>query len=496
MTKAGVSLRKAWLVLLFLSNGFLLSAQVTREDTADYVPEYWDNGLEYNLMIAASKGLDTETDRLINRGAEIDFSNDEGATSLIMAVDAIKLKTVNVLLSYGADPNKKTTSDDTPLLIILRKLTDLEQKNLNIITASKESECLLIAESLLRYGADIDLQDRFGVTPLNYASAYGSFRFVDLLLYYRADIDKKAFDGTTPLMAAVWAEHANVADLLVQNGANMEARDNKGFTSFLIAAQNGDTLLLDYFAKKGVDIYEQDQYGWDALSLSIKHGYTDAVEKLIRLGDKWKEQGRGALNYYNVAIKFGRKEIYGILERNNFPGRHKPQISQVETSLLAKFNLQDIYTGLSFHFREPKLNIGLLAGFDTKLWYTRALVEKQEGTCYQYMDKSSLAYAGVFKDIPLTNNVMKSNFIFTASLSAGYWFGNKFKGSLTAPENKFKIIPAASIRVVRKGYSIFAGLEFTSTDFYKTWPVWCRAGLSYNFDIQQSKTPAKIIRWY
>jgi ankyrin repeat protein len=473
-----------------------LFAQVTENDTSDYLPLYFDGALEYNLMIAASKGLDTEVERIILRGADIEAKTEEGATPLIIAVASIKPKAVNILLSYNADPNKITSDYETPLLIILKKLVDIEAEGINVLPAGQESECLEIAESLIRYGADIDFQDNRGVTALNYASIYGSFQAADLLLYYMADIDKKAFDGTTPLMAAIWAGHANIADLLIQNGANMEARDNEGFTPFLIAAQNGDTLLLDYLIKKGVDIYEKDRFNWDALSLSIKYDHREATEMLLKAGMKWSEPGREAYNYNYVAVKYGRKEISDILEKHNINEKYKPQINQIELALSSKFNLWDIYTGMSIIFKEPGLNIGLIAGFDTKLWYTKVLVEETPTLYYQYMDKSSIAYVGVFKDVPVTDRPLKSNFIFSASLSGGYCFGNKLKGTDIAPENKFKIIPGISIKWAKKNLVLFAGFEYTHADFSRIYPIWCRAGLSYNFDFAYVKTPVKIIRWY
>ena len=492
----GVSIKNFLITIVILLPACTLYAQVTSKDTSDYVPEYYDNGLEYNLMIAASKGLDTEVERLILRGAEVDNVSGEGVTPLIYAVSNKKLKAVNVLLSYGADPNKKTLDGMTPLLVILKEYVNMWSIELTKVKTSLEDECLNIAESLLRYGADIDYQDNYGATALNYASIYASFRFADLLIYYRADIDRKAYDGTTPLMAAVWAGHAALADLLVQNGANMEARDNQGFTAFLIAAQNGDTLLLDYLMKKGVDIYEKDLNGWDALSLSIRYNHKDAVALLIRFGEKFRETGRGSLNYYNVAVKFKREEMFQLLEKNGFPDKYKKQISQIELSVSSKFTHTDVYTGMNFFFREPRKNFGLVTGFDTKLWYTKVMMKESDELFFQYMDKSSLVFAGIFKDIPLTDRAFRSNVILTGSLSAGYFFGNKFLGTETSPESSFKIIPSVFFKIIRRNFGAFAGIEYMNTDFYKLWPLWARAGISYNFDLKHTRTPVKTIKWY
>ncbi len=80
------------------------------------------------------------------------------------------------------------------------------------------------------------------------------------------------------------------------------------------------------------------------------------------------------------------------------------------------------------------------------------MLKTNEDLYYQYLDKSSLIYAGIFKDIPLTDNPLKSNFYFSGSLSGGYWFGNKFKGTATAPKSKFMILPAAGFKWVKNSF--------------------------------------------
>jgi hypothetical protein len=297
-------------------------------------------------------------------------------------------------------------------------------------------------------------------------------------------------------MAAIWAGYADIADLLIQHGANMEARDNEGFTPFLIAAQNGDTLILNMLRKKGVDIYEKNIYNCDALDLSIKSDQIQATEMLIKIGDKWADPDRGAVNPYDIAAKYNRKDIIELLGKNSFPGRYKPKFDQTALSFSSKFSLHDFFTGFSFSFKEPLRNIGLITGFDTKLWYTKVLVKKEEDLYYQYLDKSSVIYAGVFKDFPLSDNLFRGNSYFTASLSAGYSFGNKFKGTEIVPENKIRVIPSAGFRWIKKNFIIFGGIEYTGSDFYKIGPLWARLGCAVNFFFDNDRAPGKIIKWY
>lgn len=492
-----VSLLKVLLFGAFLALPELIIAQRSEIDTSGYLPLIYNGALEYNLMQAAASGYTSEVARMISQGADVDAETAEGATALVLAVAAYHPGTVELLLGNNADPNKITRKNETPLLITI-KYRNTEQIRISspIVEAIIDSSGMAIAESLIRSGADIDFQDNYGATPLNYASIYGYVGFVDMLIYYGADVNKKAYDGTTPLMAAIWAGFDDVADLLIRNGANLESKDNDGYTPFLIAAQNGDTVALDLLLKNGVDLYEKNNENWDALDISIRAGYKDVSEWLIKKGDKWGDTGRDHVNYYNVAANYKRKEIFELLEKENFPSKYRPHLNQMDLSISSKFNLWDIFTGFSLAFKEPLLNMGVIAGFDTKLWYTSVLIKEKANIYTQYMDKSSVAYAGVFRDIKLTDNLLKSNIYFSPSLSGAYYIGNKFKGTQLSPESKFKVIPAINFKFENKNFVISSGIELMTTGFERIIPLWIRVGYSHKFYFDPVKTQGKKIRWY
>lgn len=460
-------------LLLFL---FLKSAgQVTAIDTSDYLPYVYKDALEFNLMIAASRGYNFEVRKMLLKGADIETETEEGATPLIIAVSAGHLDVVKTLLAYGADPDKITNDGMSSLLI--------SAKNNNVD----------MAEVLIRYGADINITDKNQATALHYASIYGYFYMVDMLLYYNADVNLKAVDGTTPLMAAIWAGYPDISDLLIQHGASIEARDNIGFTPLLIAAQNGDTLLVDLLIRNGADIHERNNFNWNALDLAIKSNSRDLVDILLKKG---LTDNHSSVSPYEIAAKYRRKEIIDDLRKRNFPGNYKPGIDEASISISSKFTTRDLYSGFSVSFKEPMSDMGFSLGFDTKLWYTRVLQEKQTDVYYQYLDKSSIVSAGLFRDFPLTDNLFRSNFILTASFGVGYSFGNKFKGTDIMPDNKFRSIPSVSIKWVKKNFIIYSGLELTNTDLYKIGPVWGRFGCAFRFYFDSVRTPDKIIRWY
>jgi len=450
---------------------------IEEPDTSEYLPEFYSGALEHNLMIASSRGYDTEVEKLLNRGADIEAETIEGATPLIFAVANNHLSTVKTLLLHHPELNNLTVASETPLIIAV--------KNNN----------LEIAEALIRAGADIDLDDRRSATPLHHAALNGSFYLTDLLLYYEADCNRKTIDGTTPLMAAIWAGHADIADLLIQGGANLEARDSEGFTPFLIAAQNGDTLLMNMLIREGVNLYEKTNDSYNALDLAIGADNEAAVKLLLERGNEWVSPEKAGINPYRVAAAYGRKNLIKVLEEKNVPGKPRHGIEEIAVNMTTKFNTRDIFTGVSITLREPLLNGGFVAGSDLKLWYTRVLMKTDENVYYQYMDKSAIVYGGFFKDFTIYNDIRGRELFFSASLTAAYTFGNKLKGTLLTPDDKLRIVPGAGISFQKNHFLFHTGMEYMKTPFYKISPVWIRTGVSFNFFLNKVRTQGKLIRW-
>jgi ankyrin repeat protein len=472
-------------ILLFSINGFLCSQAVVSTvnpvsviDTSDYFVTYtvWD--LCNNLMIASSKGYTQEIRRLIGKGAEVNAETSEGATPLIFAVTNNQLFAVQTLLEYNPVIDKVTNSYETPLLI------------------AAKNGYFEITETLIRAGADMEFTDNFGASPLHYAAVYGYFDIVDLFLYYEAPTDMQSDEGTTPLLAAIWAGNTDIADLLIQNGANIEESDYEGFTPFLLSSFYGDTVLMDVLYRKGANIYATNKAKHNALSISISTGDTTTTKFLLERGKKWNSTETDAWDPYVVASKYRRNGMVKMLKQYNVPGDIKYGIDQMAFTLSGRFSVHDMYTGFSISFKEPILNGGLTFGTDVKFWYSRLLYRETENSFYQYMDKSYLVYAGLFKDFALTDNLNKFNYALSASLYAGYTFGNPYKGTSIQAENKFKVIPALALKMTKQNLSFTGGLEYVKTGFYKNGPLWFRLGISYNYFFDNVRIKVKPVKWF
>jgi len=436
--------------------------------------------LNFALLTASAEGHVNQIRWLIKNGADVNVTTSDGATALHFAVGNDKAEAVRVLLEYKPNMDVLSSYSESPIHIAVKK-NNME-----------------IAEILARAGANLNIKDRHGATPLHYASAYGFFSMVDLLLYYEAPVYAKDNEGTTPLMAAVWAGYAGIADLLMQNGADPSEKDREGFNPFLIAAQNGDTVIMELLIKRFVNIYETNNYGYNALDLCIMSNHKAATEYLLRKGEKWNssETSSYTISPYSVAISYGRKELTDLLSRYHIPRTVHKGFDQVNISTNIKFNLHDYFSGISVGFKEPLSNFGFYTGLDFKPTYTRVLMKESEELYYQYMDKSFFTFLGAFKDYKLTDYPMRGNWIYTFSLSSGYYFSNKLKGTSVVPGNKFKVIPSTGIKWSKGNFIIKIDLEYFKTPFYRIGPLWLKAGAGYTLYFNKVRAPGKSIKWY
>jgi ankyrin repeat protein len=477
------SISRAILMIIFISLSLRSGAQWellekfinAQIDTSEYLPEMYDGALDYNLMIASSKGYASEINRLIARGADVNAQTSDGATPLIYAVSNNKSEAVSTILAYNPVVDKLTATYETPLMIAVK------------------NDFFDIAEKLIRAGADVNTGDRFGATSLHYAAIYGYMDIADLLLYYDADPDIKSNDGSTPLHGAIWAGSNEIADLLLQNSAKPDENDDNGHTPFLLASYFGDTTAMNLLYRYGADINKKDNKGLDALSLAIISNQASAVDYILSIRKSLPEN---APDPYSIASAHGRKDIVPILRKNGVPGKITYGIDKLTFNITERFSAHDVYTGFTLIFSEPMLKAGFFTGLDTKIWYTRVLIKDSGQLYYQYRDKGSLIYAGVFRDFKLSEAPDKYSIMLSTSLAAGYSFGNNLKGTLLTPDNKFRVIPSVAIKYSGKNIFLNAGIEYIKSEFYHTGPIWFRVGLGYNYRFGNNNTKIKPPRWY
>jgi len=106
----------------------------------------------------------------MSHGADINMQNKKGEAILHYALD-LSYEVVELLLQCKANPNIKCNDGYTPLHVITWK------------NRNNEKDVIHIIELFLKYNADINIQDKYGDTSLDYAIKNNNKKIIELLTY-------------------------------------------------------------------------------------------------------------------------------------------------------------------------------------------------------------------------------------------------------------------------------------------------------------------------
>lgn len=125
-----------------------------------------------------------------------------------------------------------------------------------------------IAELLIRHGADVNMIDDGGQTPLQIASAAGYVDFARLLLENHADVNLGVED--TPLILASSYGKEDTVKLLIQYGAEIDKKDYDGRTALFYAKAHKQKEIQKILIKSGARTDIIDKYGISLADLDRK----------------------------------------------------------------------------------------------------------------------------------------------------------------------------------------------------------------------------------
>lgn len=166
-------------------------------------------GAELNIFEAAAAGQIARVETLEKSasGAIKTFSHD-GFTPLHLAAFFGQKSMVDFLLARGADAN--ATSQNASALRAIHSA---------VAHRGDPAVALAIAKALVAAGAEINVAQQGGWTPLHAAAFHGHAPMVEFLLAHGADVRLKADNGQTALAMAVSKQHPEAAALLRKHGA-------------------------------------------------------------------------------------------------------------------------------------------------------------------------------------------------------------------------------------------------------------------------------------
>lgn len=209
-------------------------------------------GVDYltPLMQASNCGYPDICKLLIDRGANVNAMNKKGWTPLMFAtkkkINSFGIIRMKTYAGAYADPKDKVE----------------------------------IAKLLLNKGAHANTVTKLG-TPLLSAVQQNFSKMVKLLVDRGADVNLQNESGTTPLKQACFNESFEIAKYLVENNADINRSDNEGFTPLMFAAGKGNEKLSEYLIDRGADLNSENRDGITALFLAASGGYAESTKLLL-----------------------------------------------------------------------------------------------------------------------------------------------------------------------------------------------------------------------
>ena len=196
------------------------------------------SGANTPLYYAALCGFDSLVEQLIVKYPDhVGSSGGYYMTPAVAALAGRHFQLAQVLHRNGSALDPRGYSGNTPL---------------HSAAYYEDSE---MVQALLDYGVDVNAQNNFGSTPLNYAildySRVIDSRVIRLLLIHGADLHISEQEGLTPLHRASQMGRIEIARVLLEFGASVDVGDKRGRTPLDVASEEGHDEIIQLLMEHG-----------------------------------------------------------------------------------------------------------------------------------------------------------------------------------------------------------------------------------------------------
>ncbi|OQV20271.1 Transient receptor potential cation channel subfamily A member 1 [Hypsibius exemplaris] len=207
---------------------------------------------------------------LINKGANLDDTDAEGRTPLVLAASRSAKDAVSDLLMLGADTTVRDHEGRNFLHYVV--LSGGDQEAFHTDLGDDAVFVRLINE-----------KDKYGCTPLHYAAQNGFGNTSEALLRLGASLTAKNTEARSPLhYAAEYGRYNTVKKLLetAQGFGIINDTDRQGCTALHLAARNGHTKVVQLLLTNGALIHKFIE-GGTSLHAAVMNDHVETAELLV-----------------------------------------------------------------------------------------------------------------------------------------------------------------------------------------------------------------------
>jgi hypothetical protein len=168
------------------------------------------------------------------------------------------------------------------------------------------------------------------------AAGAGDYYMVKYLTESGANLNVRDEEGYTPLVWAAQHGNTRVADYLIAHGANLNPLDKGGYTPLMWACQEGHFSTVALLLEKGANPWVRNWRGQTAMDLAAMYGRDDRIrEVLAKYGNRQAAQPPGVGMAFNAPNMAG---LRNASETNSVGGAPSNPITRTmsEPNMLAK----------------------------------------------------------------------------------------------------------------------------------------------------------------
>jgi len=255
------------------------------------------------LFVASGYGYEKVVKRLLERDANANIPNRQGATALSHAIMNRHNGIVSLLLKAGAISGDEKSGGNSP----------------STLQAAVESKSLTLVKQVLKSITKTNIKRMVNAktnddqTPLHY-SVKGPIGIVQILLDSGANPNSLVKSTlATPLHMAALHGRLDVAKLLLEHGAKLEPRGSDklyGATPLYLAAQNGNFDMVNELINAGADVNcRLRKIGVTPLFVAAERGHSDVVSLLIEHNATPHARNWNGVTALGVAAMAGKIKI-------------------------------------------------------------------------------------------------------------------------------------------------------------------------------------------
>jgi ankyrin repeat protein len=302
------------------------------------------------LMIAAWRDEIDIVQLLLCQGEEVNERSEDGHTALSRAAWKGHLDIVDVLLHAGAEINVGDANTSPHILaakyghkeVVLRLIQEYIDKYGEIslfgrvLNTASSQEYGEIVEIMVDAGIALKIEENKQISPslLLAASLNGKIKLVKILLRHGADINVSDEAGRTPLMLSAKMGHKEVVGHLLQKNAEIDRKDKQGHTALSLSAHAGNFEIVALLINAGSNIQIKSKYGNTLLMLAADAGHDGIVRQLIDQGGEIDAINKSGDNALIIAMKRSEKNVAKILLDNGaIPYVSLSKLENVDTEM-------------------------------------------------------------------------------------------------------------------------------------------------------------------